>query len=54
MYILSYLGGLVICAIATGVKTMTPEYGFLIIGIGLIILPIFTRFLHPIIKRITR
>ena len=54
MYILCYLGGLVVCAVSTGVLTLVPAYGFLVIGIGLIILPVFTCFLHPIIKRITR
>ena len=42
------------CGIATAVYNHVPEYAFLIVGGGLVLYPVFTKFIHPIIKKLTR
>lgn len=54
MYTLCYFIGLVMCAIATGTLNKVPEYAFLVIGCGLILYPVFTLGIYPIIKKLTR
>ncbi len=54
MYTLIYFVGLVICAVSVGNLVKLPEYGFLVLGGGLILYPVFTQFIHPIVKKYTR
>jgi hypothetical protein len=46
LHTISYLIGLVICAISIGALTETAPYGFLIFGGGLILHPIFTQIIN--------
>jgi hypothetical protein len=54
MYTLCYFVGLVVLAIATATLNKVPEYGFFIIGCGLVLYPVFTLGIHPIIRKLTR
>jgi hypothetical protein len=54
MYTLCYFLGLLMFAVAFGVHTNHPPYGFMIVGGGLILYPFFTLALYPMIQRFTR
>jgi hypothetical protein len=54
MYSLCYFVGLIMCGIAYAVHTRVAPYGFFIIGGGLILYPMFTLGIYPLIKRLTR
>jgi hypothetical protein len=54
MYTLCYFVGLITCAIAIGNLNKIPEHAFLVLGCGLILYPVFTRGIYPIIRKLTR
>ena len=54
MYTLIYFVGLVICAVSVGNLTMTPEHGFLVLGGGLILYPVFTQVIQPLVRKYTK
>lgn len=49
-----YFVGLVMCSVSVASLYSKPEYGFLILGTGLILWPVFTRLIGPVIRKWTR
>lgn len=53
MYSLLYFVGLVVCAASLGTLTEVPQYGFFVIGGGLILYPVFVLVIYPIVRKLT-
>ena len=49
-----YFVGLTVLAVSVGSYTNTPEYGFMVLGGGLVFWPVCTQLISPIIRRLTR